>query len=73
MFLILTNRRHALSSLMNKSRILKYISVTGLWAALVYQFVYPIFLGRLSSVTIFYVAGSFGDSSGFTRAAFGVG
>ena len=52
-FLILTDLRHALSSLMNKSRILEYIAATSLWAALVYRFVYPIFLGRLSVVTIF--------------------
>ena len=38
---------------MNKSRIFEYIAVTGLWAALVYQFIYPIFPGRLSSVTTF--------------------
>ena len=38
---------------MNKSRILECISVTGLWAMLVYQFVYPIFPERLSIVTIF--------------------
>ncbi len=36
---------------MNKSRILEYIAVIGLWATLVYQFIYPIFPGRLSSVT----------------------
>ena len=38
---------------MNKSRILEYIAVTGLWSALVYQFIYPIFPGRLCSVTTF--------------------
>ena len=38
---------------MNKSRILEYIAVTGLWAALVYQFIYLIVPGRLSSVTTF--------------------
>ncbi len=38
---------------MNKSRNLEYISVTGLGAALLYQFVYSIFPSRLSSVTIF--------------------
>ena len=37
---------------MNKSRSLEYIAVTGLGVALLYQFVYPIFPGRLS-VTIF--------------------
>lgn len=51
--LILLNIQHALRSLMNKSRIFEYIAVTGLWAALVYQFVYPMFPGRLSSVTTF--------------------
>ncbi len=38
---------------MNQSRIIEYIAVTGLWAVLVYQFVYPIFPGRLSSITTF--------------------
>ena len=51
--MILANGQHALRSLMNKSRILEYIAVTGLGAALCYQFVYPIFPRRLSSVTIF--------------------
>ena len=52
-FSIFLDGQHALRSLMNKSRILEYIAVTGLWAALVYQFIYPIFPGRLSSVTTF--------------------
>ena len=38
---------------MDKSRIFEYIAVTSLWAALVYQFDYSIFPGRLSSVTTF--------------------
>ena len=38
---------------MNKSRSLEYIAVTSLGAALVYHFVYQIFTGRLSSITIF--------------------
>ena len=52
-FLILATGQHALRSLMNKCRSLEYINVTSLGVALVYQFVYPIFLGRLSSITIF--------------------
>ena len=38
---------------MNKPRILEHIAVAGLWTVLVYQFIYPIFPGRLSSVTTF--------------------
>ena len=38
---------------MNKPRTLESIGVTGLRAALVYQFIYPKFPGRGSSVTTF--------------------
>ena len=47
------NGHNALRSLMNKPKILEYIAVTVMWAVLVYQFIYPIFPGHLSSVTTF--------------------